>query len=72
METAAPVVVLPLPLPPLLPAAPEEPDAEVPVERVVPLVEVFALDEMPVFVLVLDSTVVLAPAVDAGESAELE
>ena len=44
METAAPVVVLPLPLPPLLPAAPEEPDAEVPVERVVPLVEVFALD----------------------------
>lgn len=67
METAALLALLLLPLPP-----PEEPEADVPDERVVPLVDVFALDEMLVFVLLLDSTVVLALAVEEDESAELE
>ena len=51
----------------LLPLLPVE---AVPVEREVPLTEVFALDEMLLLVLMLDSTEELAPAVEVGDSAE--
>jgi hypothetical protein len=67
VETAAPLLPLPPPPPP-----PDEPAEDVPVERDVPLTEVFALDEMLLPVLVLDSTVELALAVEEGDSAEFE
>ena len=51
---------------------PPLPDEAPPVEREVPLREVFALDEMLLLVLLLDSTVELAPAVEEGDSAEEE
>ena len=40
--------------------------------RVVPVVEVLALDEILPVVLAVESTVVLAPVVEAGDSAALE
>jgi hypothetical protein len=49
---------------------PEELFDEVP--RDVPLSDVVALDEVPVLVLVLESSVELVPEVDDEESAELE
>jgi hypothetical protein len=58
------LLLLPPPLPP-------EPLLDV-VVRVVPLVEVFALEEMMPVVLVRDSTVALALAVDVGDSAEVK
>jgi hypothetical protein len=58
-----------LPDPPPPPPLEELPD-EVP--RDVPLSDVVALDEVPVLVLVLDSTVELVPDVEDDESAELE
>src|SRR5208337_1396376 len=62
--TAAPEpLLLPLPL---------EPCDDVPAERDVPLSDVFAFDEMLPVVLALDNTVVLAPAVEERDSAELE
>jgi hypothetical protein len=53
-----------------LPDPPPPPLEEL--EREVPLSDVVALDEVPVDVLVLESTVELVPAVEAVESAELE
>ncbi len=63
MATTEPLEPLPLP---------DEPPDEVPVEREVPLTDVFALDETLLPVLVLDNTVLLAPAVEVGDSAEPE
>jgi hypothetical protein len=59
-------------LPPLPPPPPPPEEPDVPVEREVPLKEVFALDEILLLVLALDSTVELALAVDDGDSAEFE
>lgn len=55
---------------PELPLPPDELFDEVP--RDVPLSEVVALDEVPVLVLVLESSVEFVPEVDDEESAELE
>jgi hypothetical protein len=55
---------------PELPLPPDELPDEVP--RDVPLSDVVALDEVPVPVLVLESTVELVPDVDDVESAEVE
>jgi hypothetical protein len=54
------------------PEPPPEPDEALTAGRVVPLREVFALEEMPVEVLVLDKTVLLELVVEAGDSAELD
>jgi len=63
VETSAPPV-LPLPPPP-----PEELELDA---REVPLDDVFALEEMLLPVLVLDSTVERVLAVEEGDSAEVE
>jgi hypothetical protein len=55
---------------PLLPLPPDELLDEVP--RDVPLSDVVALEEVPVLVLVLESSVELVPEVEDEESAELE
>jgi hypothetical protein len=58
----------------LPPPPPDEPCPEVldDPEREVPPVDTVALEEMLLFVLVLESTVALEPVVEDGESAELE
>jgi hypothetical protein len=68
VDNAALLVVLlpPPPPPPLLDELPVD------VDRDVPAVEVVALDDVPVLVLVLDSTVEFVPAVELVDSAELE
>lgn len=73
VDTAELAVLLRLPPPPDEPE-PDDPCAEVlaDAERVVPLEEVFALEEMLLEVLVLVSTVEFALAVEEGDSAEPE
>jgi hypothetical protein len=55
-----------------LPDPPPLDELPVEVDRDVPLSDVVALDEVPVLVLVPESSVVLVPDVDDEESAELE
>jgi hypothetical protein len=58
----------------LLDPPPPPPPDELPVDvdRVVPASDVVALDDVPVLVLVLESTVGLVPAVELVDNAELE
>jgi hypothetical protein len=70
VDDAVLLVLLPPPPPP--PPLPLLDELPVDVGRDVPDVEVVALDDVPVFVLVVDSTVEFAPAVDPVDSAELE
>jgi hypothetical protein len=51
---------------------PPPPPLPVDVGRDVPLVDVVALDDVPVLVLVVESTVELVPVVDEEDNAELE
>ena len=64
------LLLLDPPPPPLPPPLLDE--LPVDVARDVPLNDVVALDDVPVFVLVVESTVEFVPAVDAEDSAELE